>query len=117
MDSRTAGELQDVPEEILGSYREVGINPFCHLKELSYRWDFEVADWLEEYGADVFRNLDIWDADWEVIFRSKGLSSPAPKPRRTFLERIIGTWLSKTQYRYPNFSLKVVDRLIRPLYR
>lgn len=117
MDSRSAGELQDVPEDLLRSYRSQGIDPFVHTKESDYRWDNEVADLLREHGPERFRNLDIWDKDWSAVFTARGIRGPFVPPRRSVLERALGSWLRRTQYHYPNLVLKAIDRLARPLYR
>ncbi len=31
----------------------------------------QVLEWFDRYGADYFRDLDIWDIDWETSRRSK----------------------------------------------
>jgi hypothetical protein len=46
-----------------------------------YWWDGEVLKYFNEYGVEKFRQLDIWDVDWNTIAKRLGIAGKFDDPR------------------------------------
>lgn len=95
--------MTPVPKEWLEGYEERGIDMSSVYRQSVYRWDNDVLQLFEKYGAARFRRLNIWDANWSQIHRvlysqksEKTIADP-----RTLLHKVVHKWLRWTQ---PDFS-------------
>jgi len=106
-------QLNSIPDEWFYHYDKRGIN----LKKISsnrrYYWDFLVLDLFKVYGEEYFRSLSIWDYDWSNLKRNFKQRDP-----RTILDKIVQSYLSKTQQTYnENKLVGFIDKIIKIVYR
>lgn len=83
-------------------------------KEGVYWWDREVLGYFQRYGAEVFRKLDIWDADWKKLasyFNFEEAKFNADP--RSFLDKYIHEWLKLEPYKTPTIFNRIVLKLLR----
>ncbi len=80
-------------------YSDMGIDMTSVTKQTSYYWDVQIADWLNEHGAEKFAQLDIWQVDYEAVFMAAHDVGPAQSLQdpRTPEQRETIAWLRKTQ--------------------
>lgn len=88
MDAARRGPVDTVPGEWLGAYEQRGIRVDSIQAPDRGWWDEDVVRWIEEYGADYFKRLDIWD----LSASGKRLSDP-----RSPAEKAVMWWLRRTQ--------------------
>ena len=100
--------------EWLRGYEEQGIDMRSIDAEPVYHWDAEVLDLLRTHGPAPFRRLDIWDCDWRDVGRTLGcdLNGEGVDPRSSF-EKRVHDWLSDTQGRSQNLSVRAVQKLLQ----
>ena len=77
-------------------------DPLSYRRQVYYRWDNEMLDLLIKHGPAKFRQLAIWDVDWEEMHRVIRGSEPPISLRdpRTRMDKIIHQWLRETQQLY-----------------
>ena len=73
--------------------------PLSFTGKAYYRWDREMLGLLIEHGPQRFRQLAIWDTDWDRMHRDIfGSESPRSlKDPRSVLDKMIHRWLEATQ--------------------
>jgi glycosyl transferase family 2 len=81
------------------------------------RHDAEVLGWLDRFGPDRFARIDIWQVDWQAKARALGRDMPAAKVAdpRSAAERIVMRWLARTQPHAGRPSVRLAQRMLRPL--
>jgi len=108
-------EIQTIPEWWFKGYECQGIDMTSIFKDLPYRWDKDLFEILREHGTKIFARDHIWDTDWQKLARQYGCSVEEAenfKDPRTLLQKIIHTWLQRTQPHSKSFIIRNVDRLI-----
>jgi Glycosyl transferase family 2 len=94
-------EKQKVPlaPEWLKGYADLGIDVTSVTKHAAYYWDVQVAEWLAEHGTEKFAQLDIWQVDYEAIWRAAKKAAPprSLKDPRTPEQKDVIAWLRHTQ--------------------
>lgn len=114
MDAIPAEHRHPLRPEWLDRYRQAGINMTEVRREEAYRWDREVAGWLAEHGAALFRRCDIWEIDWAERCRHFGITPGRPiSDPRSALDKWVHRWLAQTQGRSLEPSVRTRQRLLR----
>lgn len=90
------------------------------------RHDAEVIDWILEFGPERFARINIWqetdwqgrrrDVDWPGKARALGREVPAAAVAdpRSASERMIMSWLARTQSRKARLRTRMVQWMLRP---
>jgi glycosyltransferase involved in cell wall biosynthesis len=99
MDAFPRSELRHVDHRWLAAYADRGVDLRRTRSENVLWWDRDVLGWLQEHGAERFRRIDVWDADWASIARSVGADAVADP--RTRLDKVAFRFLAATQRRDP----------------
>jgi len=115
MYSIRTNEFKTLDHKYLESYQVLGINPFSHEKSQHYYWDLDVLKLIFEHGSSKFRKIDIWNFPWASISNELGYKNH-PKDPRTFFDRAISAYLSKTQAIYPNRLICKIDSILKKFY-
>jgi hypothetical protein len=80
-----------------------------------YRWDREVLEAIIKYGPSFFSQLDIWDVNWEEIARLQyvPVSKIELRDPRSGSEKIVHSWLRKTQSQMGMLRVRLIQLLLR----
>ena len=80
-------------------YANLGIDVTSVTTYAGYYWDVQVAQWLAEHGPEKFARLDIWQVDYEKIWRGANSGEPprSLKDPRTQEQKDVIAWLRQTQ--------------------
>jgi hypothetical protein len=107
-------EIFAVQPEWIDGYQHNGIDFRALKSEPVPWWDVEVLRMLQQYGADFFRRIDIWDKDWAAVAASQGSSSSLDfsDPRSPF-ERIAHRLLKATQHNRSNLMARGLEWSLR----
>lgn len=107
-----------IPNEWVQDYYKSGIDITNVQQQEKYWWDEKVLEYIEEYGALYFRKLSIWDVNWEEKAKLWGRKNTDifKDPRRKF-DKLIQNWLIKTQKISRNYIVRIIDRLIKIVFR
>ena len=57
--------LEQVPDEWVNPWLDLGVDLEHFAEEESYWYDIEILRFVGQHGAQHFADLDIWDIDWE----------------------------------------------------
>jgi hypothetical protein len=102
---RDPRRVRPCPTSWLGGYLRAGLDMRAVPGEEVYWWDWDVLRMFAEHGAERFRDLDVWQADWEGL-RQKGLAEGvAGLPRRAVVspQRLrdrLRVWLLRASRRW-----------------
>jgi hypothetical protein len=114
MYSISRGEILPVREDWVSGYERQGIDMRTIRNEAMYWWDREVLKMFAQHGAKRFRREAIWDADWSTIAKNINICEgrmSCQDPRSIF-DRILHSWLRRTQPLYHKAWVKRVDRAL-----
>lgn len=80
-----------------------------------HTWDDEVCDLISEHGAEAFRKLNIWDADWVelVNVHAENLTSKPLVDPRSSVDVYIHNWLSSTQAHEHRIDTRIVQKCLQ----
>ncbi len=113
MDSSKGKDYKSMPEEWFKQYDKLGIK-LGYVVEKEYRWDREMLDFIQKYGAQYFRRIDIWSIDWKELARRKGIDQlDQYSDPRNYFDKLLLKYLKSTQKHYPNFIILVIDKILR----
>ena len=106
--------LKPIPHEWFEKYKNANINYNDIIINDFYYWDYEVINLLNKYGLKFFSRIDIWNINWVKIAKkspnNKLISFNDP---RTKFEKILMSYLEKTQPLMNNIFFKIIDRFTR----
>jgi len=106
-----------IPQEWIFDYKKLDIDILSVCKQDMLYWDKQVLDYFDQYGTDLFRHLNIWDADWGNIAQKWRYPCPQKyKDPRKIWEKAINIWLKKTQNYQSNIWIQRIDRLFKLIY-
>lgn len=120
MEAVPDARIEPVRPEWIAGYASGGIDVTSVRREGRYRWDREVRSWLDRYGPEPFRRVDIWDVDWNGVEPASAGGDGHPRPSapladpRTPLDRAVMAWLRATQGRR-SLGVRAVDFLLKRL--
>ena len=116
MNSVPDDQMEPLPTEWISRYEAEGIDMTTIPRESHYRWDEEVLTWIQEFGPDHFRRLDLWDVDWNEIARASNGTSAGPDIRdpRGVPTRLVHRWLAGTQGRAQTRRVRYFQRALIP---
>jgi len=107
-------ELQEVPAWWFDGYSKYGIDMRHINKEECYWWDKEILREMEEYGAKQFAKESIWDVKWESIADQYRYENTLKfKDPRCFLEKMVHTFLLKTQPYSQAIGVRLIDYILK----
>jgi glycosyltransferase involved in cell wall biosynthesis len=82
-------------------------------------YDNDIFNWMTDagIGPGKFSRLAIWDIDWNQEYqRVRGVKPPIDlSDPRTWSQKMIHRWLSKTQPSFKKFHIRLIDRMIRAM--
>lgn len=99
--------------EWMGGYQSEGIDMTSVTRAGVYYWDVQILRLLAEHGSGPFRRVDIWDVDWQELGERLGLAGDHCRDPRSWLDRLILSWLKATQGRPTYFHRRAVQWLLR----
>jgi glycosyltransferase involved in cell wall biosynthesis len=111
-------EIVDVPPAWIIDYQKSGLDITTSKHESKNWWDDQVLDLMEEYGAEYFRKLSIWDANWTEIARDANKRNPEIfADPRNLKDRIIQAWLRFSQKNHLKRPFCDVDKFLQFAFR
>jgi hypothetical protein len=104
--------IQPVPREWIQEYEQRGIDVSSVHREGVYRWDKEVLQLFEKYGAARFQRLALWDTDWDKLYRDHHPRGPEKSFRdpRNWLTRLVHRWLEWSQPDFCHYATQPLRR-------
>lgn len=100
-------KFKNIRDEWFSYYEENDIDMTSIEIQKSYWWDYEVQDFLEQYGEQFFKKLNIWNK----VFLGKKNKDP-----RTWELKLLHKYLDYTQYFRNNLPfrpfVKLIDKLL-----
>jgi glycosyltransferase involved in cell wall biosynthesis len=112
MDGFPKNEIHSFLIEHLSGYEKRGIDMTSLYREsLSWR-DREIIEWLFKYGTKKFKKLDIWDVNWSEISHHFSLMDGDYSDPRSWLDKFIHFYLSKTQPHKRKLFIRAIDKLL-----
>lgn len=117
-ESITADRILTRPEWWKTGYANYGIEITSILHRAESRWNKQIVSYMEEYGAEYFRHLNIWDVNWSDIAKSQGSAKYQyfKDPRRKW-EKAINRYLIATSQKQHKISVHLLEKIIRKIYR
>ena len=110
-------KIHDIPAWWQTEYAKHGIEITSILYKQEPRWNKQIVDYLNKYGANFFRHLNIWDVNWNDIADGMGIphNQSFKDPRRRW-EKAINRWLINTQSKQGKSSVHLLEKLFRRIY-
>jgi len=108
-------DIKVIPEIWFSEYLKRGIDIKNITKEIKYYWDEEVIGYFNKYGTSFFKKEYIWDIDWNKKAREYGYNINFGDPRN-LLQKIIHSWLKKTQMDSRKLYVRVIDKLLKKIF-
>jgi glycosyltransferase involved in cell wall biosynthesis len=110
-------ELKEIPNWWFDGYSTYGIDIENISKEEFRWWDKEVLRNIEEYGAEQFSKESIWDVQWKTIAYQYGYKNTSKfEDPRSFLEKIVHTWLLKTQPYSEATGVRLIEKILKKYF-
>ncbi len=107
-------EFVQTPTTWFSGYEKREINISAFQNEKNYWFDENVLNFLEKYGPNTFKELNIWDKDWRETARYyKKQNLEVFRDPRTIVDKLIQMWLLKTQKNHNNRIVRKIDKLIK----
>jgi glycosyltransferase involved in cell wall biosynthesis len=78
--------IKDIPADWVEPYAHMGIPMGDFPEQKTYWYEKEILNYFYRYGPEIFKHLNIWDAEWE------GVKNPQP-------------WYDRLYYRHLEFLL------------
>lgn len=106
-------EIHPLRQEWLAGYDRAGIDFRSLQSEPVSWWDREIVQMLQEHGTERFRQIAIWDQDWNEMathIRTNGADLSDP---RSPWEKIIHRLLKTTQGRRSNLAVRGFEKFLR----
>lgn len=103
-----------IPQEWIKEYNLLGIDITSITEETYNWWDEKVLNYIEQYGANKFKKLLIWDIDWSITAKiwGKDNSNIFKDPRNT-IDKYIHKWLIITQKKHQKIIFIILDKAIK----
>ncbi len=120
-DSTQLDQIHPIPSHWLQGYVDQGIDMKSIHRPHRPWWDKELVDMLDKYDSKHFRKLDIWNVDWEAVYRetygkepSRSLADPRNK-----LDKWVHRWLAASQAYYQPYNrtwdIRIIEKILKPL--
>ncbi len=107
-------EVYPFRPEWLAGYDRVGIDFRSLACEPVTWWDRELIQMLREHGPEHFRQVAIWDHDWNYVARQLGLNDiGAFNDPRSRWNKAVHRLLASTQHRRSAWSVRGFERFLR----
>jgi len=111
-------QLLPVQETWFQEYQQLGIDLTTSCPEPENWFEQESLKLFEQYGAERFRQLYIWDTRWMQHAKNGHPASVSRiKDPRSLSDRLIQLWLMKTQPVYHRKNFGKIDRMIKKLFK
>lgn len=109
---------KELPEWWMSKYAEHNIDMTSVLCPFDLEIKKRIICYFQEYGCTFFRHLDIWDVNWNEEAALLGLSSNDDySDPRTIFEKAINKWLRFSQSKRNKIGVKIIDSILKYLYR
>lgn len=111
-------KIHNVPSWWKEEYAKFGIEITTILHRSENRWDKQIVDYMDKYGAKFFRHLNIWDVNWCEIAESLHYNNPErfKDPRKKW-EKAVNRYLISTSNKQNKSSVHMMEKLLRKIYR
>lgn len=99
-------------------YWQKGVEITSYLHQNEPRWNLQILEYLNKYGAKHFRHLNIWEVNWEQMAQSHGFKHEKSfKDPRWLWEKAVNRWLLKTQDKQWKTCVHVIEKLLSIIYK
>lgn len=99
-------------------YWQKGIEIGSILHKDEPRWNLQILDYFNRFGAKFFRHLNIWEVNWEQMAQSFNYEHKVSfKDPRHNWEKAINRWLINTQNKQYKKSVHIIEKIINVIYR
>ncbi len=106
------------PEWWKERYEKHNVEITSVLHHSEQRWNRQILEYFNQYGASHFRHLNIWDVNWDE--RAEQLDFKHDKsfkdPRHKW-EKAVNRWLINTQNKQHKTSVHLLEKLMKKIYR
>jgi hypothetical protein len=109
-------QLIPVPEDWISQYNKFGIDITSVYSEVLNYFDEQCLTLIEQYGANTFRKLYIWDVNWLEKAHFCERSSKVFRDPRSIWDRGIHKYLIKTQPRHSKVLFRLIDKVIKFIF-
>lgn len=79
-------------------------------------WDYEILNWLEEFGEIKFKKLDIWGLDWNFVQSHTESISRIEDPR-SVLDKFILRYIDQVKHKKKNIFVRTSNYVIKSFWR
>ncbi|MCR4828069.1 MAG: glycosyltransferase family 2 protein [Bacteroidales bacterium] len=106
------------PEWWKEKYRPYKIEITSVVHHSEPRWDQQILDYFNQYGAVYFRHLNIWDVNWDDKAKQLGVKHIMSfrDPRQKW-EKAVNRWLIYTQGKQRKTSVHLIEKLLNLIYK
>lgn len=110
-------KLSSVPIEWIDLYKSEGIDITNFRESKYYWWDEKVLGYFDEFGAQHFKKIYIWDVDWRKIagFYNRKVIKKYKDPRN-IIDKLIHRFLFITQKHKNEYWIRKITNQIRKRY-
>ena len=110
-------DMRKIPKSWFSEYLKMGIDVSKKLKDKFYYWDKEILEYFKKYGTSFFAREAVWDVNWQDIAKLYGYNDGRRfSDPRNYFQKIIHSWLKKTQYNLNNLGIRIVDKILKKLF-
>lgn len=83
-----------------------------------YIWDEVIIKYLNTYPKKYFNRIDMWNINWvEKIDKNVSFEKTKFEDKRTVLDKALMYYLRRTQGRKDTLGIKIIDRILKFLFR
>jgi hypothetical protein len=107
-------DMKKIPTKWFNEYEKYGIDLKHIESKKPYYWDAEVIEYIKIYGAERFKNISIWDYNWNLQLNP--LEYNVKDPRNIF-DKMIQQYLKISQNHINNIFITFVDSLAKVYYK
>jgi Glycosyl transferase family 2 len=109
--------LNEMPENWIDDYKNLGINIKKQDKNGIYWWDEKILDYFDEYGVDYFRKIYLWDVNWNKIAKVWKRNQRKYKDPRNCMDKFIHLFLYYTQNIKDKYIVRKIENQIKKLFK
>jgi hypothetical protein len=111
-------QIISIPTEWIEEYNRLEIDITSVYIE-TYNWfEEQVVGFIETYGAEMFKKLNIWDVDWVEMAKSYGKSDYEKyNDPRSKLDKYVQNWLITTQNKLHFRKYRRLQRILKIIYK
>lgn len=108
----------NIPDWWASEYAKHGIEITSIIHKSEQQWNRYIISYMITYEASFFRHLNIWDVNWDEKATSLGITHTKSfrDPRHAW-EKAVNRWLINTQGKQEKIRVRIMEKILRKIYK